>query len=445
MTLKEKRAKRKKLILDARAILDTAENDGEGRNLTSEEEARYNTLFDEANELGAQIEREERQQRVEAELAALDEPTTERRSGRGDTTTEQRTEDGSRTEDGIETRSIDGIEYRNNDPQRPRAAYGYTLAFRQFIREGLASVAMQSPERRALQSDLDVSGGFVTTPEQFVTMLLQTLDDEVFVRRLGNVVQVPMAQKLGIPTLDADPSDPTWTSELKTGDEDSAMAFGKRELEPHPLAKRIKVSAKLLRQGVFPIEALVRERLGYKFGIAEENAFLNGHGSGQPLGVFTASADGINTDRDSTTGSTTGFTSDGLKDAKYKLKGGYWRLAQWLFHRDAVKLIAKLKDSNGQYIWDMGVGRIAGDEPERLLGFPVNMSENAPNTFTASKYVGMLADWSYYAIADALNMQLQRLDELYAETNQVGFIGRAEVDGMPTLSEAFVRLVTDAS
>ena len=42
--------------------------------------------------------------------------------------------------------------------------------------------------------------------------------------------------------------------------------------------------------------------------------------------------------------------------------------------------------------------------------------------------------------ADALYMQVQRLNELYAETNQVGFIGRLETDGAPVLEEAFVRL-----
>ena len=51
-----------------------------------------------------------------------------------------------------------------------------------------------------------------------------------------------------------------------------------------------------------------------------------------------------------------------------------------------------------------------------------------------------VGDFSYYHIVDALNMQVQRLTELYAESNQTGYIGRAEVDGMPVLEEAFARL-----
>lgn len=77
-----------------------------------------------------------------------------------------------------------------------------------------------------------------------------------------------------------------------------------------------------------------------------------------------------------------------------------------------------------------------------LLGLPVLMSEYVPSTYTTGLYVGMLADFSQYWIADNLNMTVQRLVELYAESNQIGFIGRMEVDGMPVLAEAFVRLKT---
>jgi HK97 family phage major capsid protein len=79
-------------------------------------------------------------------------------------------------------------------------------------------------------------------------------------------------------------------------------------------------------------------------------------------------------------------------------------------------------------------------EPDRILGFPAFMSEYAPNTFLTTRYVGILGDFTFYWIADALDMDMQRLDELYAATNQVGFVGRMESDGMPVLEEAFVRV-----
>ena len=68
------------------------------------------------------------------------------------------------------------------------------------------------------------------------------------------------------------------------------------------------------------------------------------------------------------------------------------------------------------------------------------MSEYAPNTFTTGLYVGIIGDFSRYWIVDSLQLQFQRLVELYAATNQVGCIGRAETDAVPVLAEAFARV-----
>lgn len=215
------------------------------------------------------------------------------------------------------------------------------------------------------------------------------------------------------------------------------MSFGKRKLNPHPLAKRLKVSNSLLRMAA-NADGLVRSRLGYKFGISQEKAFMTGSGVNQPLGVFTASNDGVPTSRDVSTGNTaTTVTFDGLISAKFSLKGQYWMRSDWMFHRDVLAQIAKLKDGDGQYIWRESV---RDGEPDRLLGRPVMMSEYAPNTMTTGLYVGILGDFSNYWIADALDFQIQVLKELYAETDQTGFIGRLATDGMPTLAEAFARV-----
>ena len=249
---------------------------------------------------------------------------------------------------------------------------------------------------------------------------------------------MPTADSLGVPSLDNDPADPVWTAEIATGDEDSTMSFGKRELKPHPLAKRIKVSNTLLRKNLIPADGLVNGRLRYKFAVTEEYAFLLGNGSGQPLGVFVASDNGITTAQDiSSENTATSVTGNGLINALYDLKEGYQKRASWIFHRDVVKQIRKLKDGDGQYIWQAG---LTTDRPSTILDRPYKQSEYAPNTFSAGQYVGLVGDLSHYWIATALDMQIQRLNELYAETNQTGFIGRMETDGMPTLATAFRRV-----
>ena len=167
---------------------------------------------------------------------------------------------------------------------------------------------------------------------------------------------------------------------------------------------------------------------------------MSGSGAAQPLGIFTASDDGITTSQDvSTDNTTTAFTADGLINAKYKLTSPYLMSAnlRWVMHRDAVKMARKLKTGDGQYLLTPG---LAGDGVDRILDVPVFMSEQAPSTFTSGLYVGIIGDFSRYWIADGMQLQIERLVELGAATNQDYFIGRMKTDGMPVLSTAFARV-----
>jgi HK97 family phage major capsid protein len=402
MNLRELLEKRAVLVAQARALLDKAGT--ENRALAADEQAQWDRIMGEVENLTPTIDRSQRQSALEDEL---DQPL------------------------GASHRPEPGEGLRSADPRESpevRAAFG------RFIRSGVLG-----PELRALAADVDSSGGFLTAPMQFVRDLIKGVDDQVFIRQPGwaTVRQVEGAQSLGVASLEADPADADWTSELATGSEDSSMTFGKRELAPKPLAKRIKVSRKLIRLDA-NAEGLVRDRLAYKFGITWEKAAMTGSGAGRPLGVFTASASGIPTGRDVlAAASGTDITIDGLIDAKYFLKAAYWPKARWLFHRDAVKQLAKIKSTTGEYIWRESA-RVG--EPDRLLNLPIFISEYVPNTFTTGLYVGILGDFSYYWIADSLAFEIQRLEELYAEAHQVGFIGRLESDGQPVLGEAFARV-----
>lgn len=399
MTLKELREARGLAISAARAINDKAL--AEGRDFNADEKSAYDKAMADEARFAAQIERAERLAEAERQAAATAGQEAEQRGAKP----------GAAEEAAKEVRDAIAAYFRNQ---------------------------ISAPELRALSAGLVAEGGYIVMGEQFVSTLLKNVDNDVFIRQKATKYQVPQAQSLGLPYLSADPDDADWTTELATGSEDSAMAFGKRQLFPHPFAKRIKVSNDLLRLALIGPEALVRERLAYKFAVTEEKGFMTGSGANQPLGLFTASNDGVPTSRDvSTDNTTTAFTMDGLINAKYSLKGQYQRVAEWVFHRDAVKLLAKLKDGEGQYIWQPS--KQAGD-PDRLLGNPVNISEYAPNTFTTGLYVGLIGEMSKYVIADSMGVSVKRLDELYAETNQTGFIGRAAADGMPALAEAFARV-----
>lgn len=407
--LKEVREKMAKLLADMRGILDKA--GAEQRDMTTDEETQYDAMERDYDKLEKQEERLVKA--IEREKKA-----NETRSGKPPVTDPNG--------DGKKRDGADDAEIRMR-------------AFNGFLRGGVAGVPPEAMVAfRALQADSDTGGGYIVAPQQFVADLIKDIDNDVIVRQLATVHTLTKAESMGAPSLDNDPDDADWTSEIGTVSEDSTMSFGKRELFPHPLSKLAKVSRRLLRIGALNADALVRQRLTYKFSVTHENAFLNGSGANRPLGVFVASSDGISTSRDVSTGNTTtSIKVDGLIEALYSLKEGYMRNATWIFHRDAVKQIRKLKDGDGQYIWQPG---LASDRPNTILDRPYRMSEYAPNTFTTGQYVGIIGDFKYYWIADALSMEIQRLDELYAEKNQVGFIGRLETDGMPVLENAFARV-----
>jgi len=409
--LKEQRAR---LIAEGRKYLEDAESAGRGGE--KEVEENHAARMAEISELGKRIERAEQLEAAERRQFAVTGNTEPVAKDAG----------------------------RELDPEQRKARRSAlsTKALRHFIVNGRSENGGLSPEEfaeaRALQVDVDTSGGYTRPDEQFMAMLLKGVDDIVAIRGLATKFQVTNAESIGVPYLSARASNAAWTTELQTGSADTQMAFGKRSLTPNPLAKRILVSEKLLRSSALPVEQIVTNEMAYVFGITAESAYASGSGANQPLGMFTASASGIDTDRDVSTGnSATSITFDGLKEAKWTLKPQYQGAARWLFHRDALKQIDKLKDGDGKYIWQPSV--VPGS-PDMILGKPVVVSDYVPNTFTTGLYVGMYADFSYFWIVDALSFRLQRLNELYAESGQVGFIGRLESDGMPVLSEAFVRV-----
>lgn len=408
MTIAEKQAERARLVKEMRAINDAAN----GRSFTADETEKYTKIEADVDKLDAEIEGEQRTaaratklQELEARVAAPGAPAT-------------------KPEPAGTTRAAD-----------PRASEEYRQAFAAYLEGGMFPAQQRAD---TLQVGLLTKGGYLQPPQQFVEELIKGIDNAVFVRQHARRFSLASAESLGVPTLDADVDDFDWTSELLTGAQ-ADITVGKRELRPHPIAKRVKVSKTLSRVSGIPIDQLVRERLTYKAGVTMENAYLNGNGVQKPLGIFTASANGVPTSQDVSTDNTqTAVTADGLIEAKHFMKPGYWPMARWVFHRTAIKNIRKIKDGNGQYIWQPGLA--GSGMVNTILDLPYDVSEYAPSTFTAGLYVGALACWPYYWIVDALDMTVQFLDQLYAETNQNGYIARMEGDGAPVLAEGFVRV-----
>lgn len=427
-TNKELLEARAKLVTEARSYLE--ENESEW---SKECDAKYDAMLSDTSDITAALDRRKALETIESKR-------NDARIIQDDPNAMSQRNNGQRKQVAIRSFSRDGKPEYKMVEAGARGADDYEQAFAVALRSGERSLSPQ--QLAALQSDNQEQAGYLVASEQFAAGMLKEVDDLLFIRRYAKIHTVPEAGSLGIRKRTARMNTFGWSSELVVSTEDSALKYGKKVLTPHHLTGMIRLSRDLVRRSMQGAVSEVMSEMARDGGEKMEDGYLTGHGAQQPLGVFTASTDGISTGRDVATGSATSITADGLVDAKYALKAQYRTgllgAVRWLFHRNAIKIVSKLKltaDSN--YIWQPGLQM---GQPDSLLGYPVDESERVPNTYTDGLYCGLLCNWNYYEIADALDMEIQVLFEKYADTNQIGYIGRLKTDGMPTIEEAFVRL-----
>lgn len=312
----------------------------------------------------------------------------------------------------------------------------YASVFRRFM-FGEIDAKEARKEMASLQKDINTSGGYLVLPMIMSNELIQAKTDIVKLRQLCSVERLVQAHKLGKPRLRTRMSAATMGSELTVAAEDTALDFGMREFEPHPASAFIKISEDLLRYSTFGPETIVKNELARVESELEENKFMSGNGVLEPLGLFTSSTDGIDSSRDVSTGAnTTGPTLDHHKRVKFALREQYRLNARWLMHPDYILDLSLAKDGEGRYQWAEST---KAGEPDMYHGHPVTESRFAPNAKTTGTYNAIFGDFKFYRIIDTDLNQLKQLNELFAMSNQVGFINRFEFDGAPMIAEAFVR------
>lgn len=395
LELKEKRAKAWEV---AKAFLDSKQ--GSNGLMSVEDAATYDKMEAEVVDLGKEIDRLERQAVIDAELAkATSTPITNKPN----------------TQPGGETKT-------------GRATDEYKRAFWNSMRNK-NSYEIQN----ALSIGTDSEGGYLV-PDEYEKKLVEALEDEVFFRSLATVIKTSSGdRKIPIVTSKGEAA---WIDEGGQFPE-SDDSFGQTSIGAHKLATMIKVSDELLNDSVFNIEQYISKEFGRRIGTKEEEAFFIGDGTGKPIGIFnkTGGADvGV-------TAATISITFDDVMDLYYSLRAPYRNKATWLLNDSTVKAIRKLKDGNGNYIWQPSVRE---GEPDRILNRPYRTSIYVPE-LAAGNRVMAFGDYSYYWIADRQGRSFKRLNELFATTGQVGFLASERVDGKLILSEAVKILDVKAS
>lgn len=385
----ELREKRAKLWEDTKAFLDSRRNENDL--LSAEDTATYEKMEADVLSLGKEIDRLERQSALDLELSK---PTTAAITNKPN-------------------------QY-NGSEKVGRASDEYKAAFWKAMKNK-NSYEIQN----ALQVGTDSEGGYLV-PDEFERTLIEALQEENIFRQLANVIMTSSGDKK-IPVVAAKGS-ASWVDEEGVIPE-SDDVFGQVSIGAYKLATMIKVSEELLNDSVFNLEQYIAKEFAKRIGSKEEEAFFVGDGIGKPTGIFNATGGG---GVGVTTASASAITMDELMDLFYSLKSPYRKNAVFITNDATIKNIRKLKDGNGQYLWQPS---LTAGQPDTILNRPIKTSAYVPVIASAAKTIAF-GDFSYYWVADRQGRAFQRLNELYAATGQVGFKATQRVDGKLILAEA---------
>lgn len=184
--------------------------------------------------------------------------------------------------------------------------------------------------------------------------------------------------------------------------------FGQTVLSAHKLSTAIKISEELINDSAFDMTSYISREFARRMGAKEEEAFFVGDGVGKPTGIF-ASSGGAEI---GATAQTSAITFDDVMEIFYSLRSPYRKKAVWVLNDSTVKALRKLKDSNGNYIWQPSV---SAGIPDTIFNRPYYTSSYIPELKAGNKVMAF-GDFSYYWISDRQGRSFKRLNELFAMT-----------------------------
>lgn len=389
--LKELREKRAKLISDARQVVEGFTQRGEA--LSAEALERVDKLRAEAKAIGDTIDRAEgievedrafvpESQRV-LHQAAAEQPTAEQRNAaviealRGFATDEQR-------------RIASGAEFR--DQGVTGNVGGYTIA----------------PDTRFY-------GQIVEAMKAFGGMLAAPV----------TILNTETGADLPIPTNNDTANVGSVVAEAGSMAGGTDLTLGQITLHAYVVAAPIvKISVELIQDSATNFADFLAKALGTRIA-RKKNALLTvGTGSSEHQGIAYSSA---SVGRTCATGYTTTCTADDLLRLKHSVDPAYRNApgARWMFNDVTLLMIALLKDGEGRYL----IPGLGDESQARLFGKPFVINPDMVDMAASAKAVAF-GDFSQYYVRQVQGIQIVRLNELYAATRQVGFMGWERSDGV---------------
>lgn len=431
MTVKELIEQRVKVAADARAMLDVA--DKEKRDLTAEEQAKWDAQMVEVDKLAERItrqekaEREERMVSVERELETsrgrITEPSRPKTKEQRDQPTAE--------ERGLAFRAWARVPVADEFPHTEEELNavercGMNLNKKQIILRLLPQQPRtiaeidKALEKRA-QGVATGAAGLFTVPDEAMRPLEVALLAFGGMRQGATTIRTGGGADLPIPNVNDTTNKGVILAE-NTAAAEQDLVFTQLVLKAFKYSsKMLKVSVELMQDSAINLAQFVGDALGERLGRILNDHFTTGAGTTEPKGIVTEATSAF------TSAASATVSADELIDLQYSVDLAY-RMnpgAAYMFNDATAKIIRKLKGGDGQYIWQPGM--IAG-QPDFLLGHRVIINQSMASLATTAKGV-LFGDIGKYWIRDVMDITLIRLDERFAEVHQVAFLAFSRHDG----------------
>lgn len=352
---------------------------------SKDDQAKYDTLMDEGERLSAQIKAHQRQLDADAERNFEDASRQATKNGAGK-----------------------GGELSLKDAVAIYLRHGSNVSQEQ-------AVAI----RNAMSTTTAAEGGY-TVPTEVATMVIDALKAFGGMREAANVITTSGGNTINFPTSDGTAEEGEivgQNSPASSGD----PTFGVRAHDTYKFSsKKIALPWELVQDSAIDILAFVTNRLAQRLGRIQNRLFTVGTGSSQPYGLMAETTLG----KTGTTGQTVTVIYDDLVDLVHSVNRAYRNGAKFMMADSSVKVVRKIKDSNGRPIFAPGyeTGN-PGGAPDTLIGYPLTINDDVAAMAANAKSIAF-GQLNQYLIRDVMGLDIRRFDDsAFALNGQIGFCG----------------------
>ncbi|NFH09755.1 phage major capsid protein [Clostridium botulinum] len=261
-----------------------------------------------------------------------------------------------------------------------------------------------------------IDGGY-QLPNDSLDKFYKALERDNLFRRLATVLSLTNLEGTVHATTSTGSAGVVEEGNIIPEDGDKFTQFPVRS---YKIASIAKLKESFVSDNDFNLEKYLTTDFARRFGRAEENLFINGHGVTNQTGILSVS-ESVNAKETNT------LSYDEIVELYFSIEAEYRKDAVFIMNDETAFYLRTLKDDDGNYLWNSNNDTIFGKE--------VITSPYMPS-IESGKQLIIFGDLSFYWVIERKPLAIQVLSELYKNQGQVGFIGYERVDGKLIRPEA---------